>query len=266
MSPDLRERACADAPETASGPPAEAASRAVAPAPAAPAAPPPTAVRAEPPPPSMPAEPPPPIPPALPPRPLSTQTTAARVEWRLTVGTATVLALSALLIFGAGVAVGQLAVPSTAPLSAASLSSSQGRTTAPAPSPAVAAVRTHEVGPAPQPSAARPHAGKRLATPVRPISGAGYVFAGGRFQVSPDGRMVVRFTARTTCAGGVVLPSVEISQDGTFAFSGHPAGSSPGTTVRLTGRFGSPVEARATLHAARGTCHEAATPFVAHVS
>ncbi|MGE5274811.1 MAG: hypothetical protein ACM3QU_13760 [Verrucomicrobiota bacterium] len=105
-------------------------------------------------------------------------------------------------------------------------------------------------------------------TAVRPISNGGYVFfeGNGNFRVSPNGRKIVGFTARTACAGQLVLPSFTVSQAGTFAFSGHPARSLPGTTVRLTGRFASRDEARGTLRVARTTCHDAATPFVAHLS
>ena len=76
----------------------------------------------------------------------------------------------------------------------------------------------------------------------------------------------MRFTAQTTCAGQLVLPSIAVSQAGTFAFSGHPGGSPPGTTVRLRGRFASKTEVRGSLQVARNQCHDPATPFVAHLS
>ena len=308
VSPDLRERACSAEPDAQHGSRADVAPAAVPPAPA-PAEPAP-APASEPPHLEVPAEPPRPAPPPLPELPLSTQTTAARVEWRLTVGAATVLALTALLIFGAGVAVGQLVVPPSAPRSASSLPSSGDHPTTPAPIPAAApggeagilpstaletlptpgavtapsprasapppTVSTPAVRPAtaPKPAVTPQHmsapaparGGTRPAKTVRPIPDAGYVFVDGWFQLSPDGRAIVRFTATTTCAGRLVLPSIRVSPTGTFAYSGHPAGTAPGTTVRLNGRFASRIEARGTVRTASATCRDTTTPFVAHLS
>jgi hypothetical protein len=248
--------------------------------------------------------------PAAPPlTPPSTQTTSARVEWRLTVGAATVLALCAVLVFGAGVAVGQLALPASTTRSPASPSSSQGRPpTVSATTPAAAApgsktktaersyattrsITAESSGPAPPtapiPSGVLPiptstpaatearerksspvpaHPARQPSNAVRPVPNSGYAFFDGSFQLSGDGRRIVRFTVRTSCAGPVVLRPIHVAPAGTFAFSGHPAGSLPGTDVRLTGRFVSRAEAQGTLRVTRATCHDTATPFVAHLS
>lgn len=109
------------------------------------------------------------------------------------------------------------------------------------------------------------HKQKQPANPVKPTLG-GYAFADGHFQLSATGRAIVGFTARTACAGPLVLPPIEVSPARAFGFSGHPAGSLPGTTVRLTGRFASRSEARGTLRVTRKTCRDPATHFVAHLS
>jgi hypothetical protein len=210
--------------------------------------------------------------------PPSTQTTAARVEWRLTVGAATVLASCALLVFGAGVAVGQLALPTSTPRASAS---AQGRSpTTPALPRAAApeAAIPSSVLPIPKSAPAVTVAQERMPTPVparptkpapktvRPVPNGGYAFFDGSFQTSGDGRTIVRFMVRTNCAGPLVVQTIRVTPTGTFTFSGHPAGSLRGTTVDLTGRFVSRAQARGTLHVTRTTCHDTATPFVAHLS
>jgi hypothetical protein len=266
VSPDLRERACAEEPEpgTQPGTPTDVAPPAVVPLSPRPVAPPPSATPAAPPTPAMPAG----APDAL----LSTQTTEARVEWRLTVGAATVLALSALLVFGAGVAVGQLAVPGSTTRSPATQRSAQGRQTASAlmpvatvPAPTTAPPAANARRQKAKPSAAATRARSQPSKTVLPAN-AGYAFFDGHFQLSSTGRAILGFTARTTCAGPLELPSIEVSPARTFGFSGHPAGSLPGTTVHLTGRFPSRAEARGTLQVTRNTCRAPATPFVAHLS
>jgi hypothetical protein len=201
---------------------------------------------------------------------LSTQTTEARVEWRLTVGAATVLALSALLVFGVGVAVGQLAIPGSTTRSPATQGSAQGRQTASALVPVATVPVPTTAPPAEKARRQKPRAAVTRARPqpsktVLPAN-AGYAFFDGHFQLSATGREIVGFTARTTCAGPLVLPPIEVSPARAFGFAGHPAGSLPGTTVHLTGRFPSRSEARGTLRVTRKTCRDPATPFVAHLS
>jgi len=203
---------------------------------------------------------------------LHTQTTEARVEWRLTVGAATVLALSALLVFGAGVAVGQLAVPGSTSRSPATQGSAQARQTASALVPVATMPAPTTVPPAakgrrqkPKPSAAVRRARAQPSKTVLPAN-AGYAFFDGHFLLSATGRAIVGFTARTTCAGPLVLPPIEVSPARAFGFSGHPRGSLPGTMVQLTGRFPSRSEARGTLRVTRKTCRDPATHFVAHLS
>ena len=282
-------------------------SRHSAPAPVAPAPVPPPASPT--PPLDAPATPPTPVMPAAPaPVPPSTQTTSARVEWRLTVGAATVLALSTLLVFGAGVAVGQLALPVSKTQSPVTHGSTQGRpATASASAPAAGAAPIHETSkteglPVTTPSVtaaappAKPSFPSRVLPPaqsaqtrtetqhlkptaaparpvkqqsktVRPIPNGGYAFFEGNFQLSADGRTLTGFTLRTSaCAGPLVVPPIDVSPSGTFTYSGHPAGSLPGTSVRLTGRFVSRADARGTTQVTRGACHATATPFVAHLS
>jgi hypothetical protein len=94
----------------------------------------------------------------------------------------------------------------------------------------------------------------------------GYVFAEGRFQVSGNGRTILYFVLTTSCAGTVTLPPIQVGPTGAFAYSGYPTASPPGTTVRLSGRFASPTEARGTAAVTRDTCRHPTTAFVAHLS
>ena len=88
----------------------------------------------------------------------------------------------------------------------------------------------------------------------------------GRFGVSSDGQTIEHLTLDTRCAGKLALPAIPVGPTGAFAFAGHPAGSPPGTSVRIRGRFVKPAEARGTLQAGGATCHAPATAFVARLS
>ncbi len=241
-----------------------------------------------------------PSPPAVPRR---AETTAGPVERRLTVGAATAIALTALIVFGAGVAVGKLAFPTSTARSPAApraaspppsvtaavpRTSSSASATLPATSTArsqaaprtafrrppvtTAVPRTASSAsttlPAQQPrSSTAPARAKRLPSrTVRPIPNGGYVLSDGRFRLSGTGRRILDFTLRTTCSGPLTLPPIQVAASGTFTFSGKPPGALPGTTVRVTGRFVSPDAASGTTRVTRGTCRSPARPFAAHLS
>ena len=300
VSPDLRERVASVEPDIDAPPPADVAPLQEAPLPATPVRPPdppaapttpdPSSAR----PPDVSVPPPDPVTPAAPPPvPPSTQTTSARVEWRLTVGAATILALSALLVFGAGVAVGQLALPVSktqspaagdvtrglpeaapvsAPITAAAPVPPVPRATSPRPLVPSGAVpsssgKTHTQAEPPKLPAVQARPVKQQPGAVRPVPNSGYAFFDGSFQLTADGRKIKGFTLRTTaCSGELVVPSVDVSPSGAFAFSGHPPGSLPGTIIRLKGRFVSRTDAKGTSQVTRGACNATATPFVAHLS
>ena len=234
---------------------------------------------------------------------------ASRSGWPLTVGGAAAIAVSALVVFGVGIAVSHFAFPSSRARSFGSTIAQTRTTTAPAPTP-VQRTRTSEIvpreinkprgtirkaaqeprgasdrapvaTPAPQkpPTAAASaqarqakspiapsHPGTNAGRAVRPIRLGGYVFAEGRFQVSGNGRTIVYFVLTTSCAGEVTLPPIQVGPTGAFAFSGFPTAPRPGTTVRLSGRFASPTEARGTAAVTRDTCRDPTTAFVAHLS
>jgi hypothetical protein len=118
----------------------------------------------------------------------------------------------------------------------------------------------------PKPSTAPPRAKTLPAKTVRPIPNGGYVFSDGRFRLSGTGRRILDFVLRTTCSGSVTLPPIQVAGTGAFTFSGRPPGASPGTTVRVTGRFVSPAAVRGTARVTRGTCHDPARAFAAHLS
>jgi outer membrane biosynthesis protein TonB len=221
----------------------------------------------------------------------------AQPEWRLTVGAATLIALSGLLVFGAGVAVGKLALPGSTAESIASTSllTTQPTTAGPAapplaestPAPATkpparrvtrpqattpkATARkppkatTQTQARQPKPSATPPRPVKRAPKTVRLFPNGSYVMPGGRFRLSGNARMIVDFRLDATCAGHLALPPIPIAAIRTFAFAGRPAGAPSGTTVRVKGRFVSPTEARGTAQVT-GTCSDPATTFVAHLS
>jgi hypothetical protein len=225
-----------------------------------------------------------------------------------------VIALSALVVFGAGLAVGQFVFPGSTVRSAATVSPLTRSASAPAPAPAgkaqvhVARTSAREIDrpqttaakvrhqrpqpaarkpaipsrtrstppiatvPAPTPArkakapAAQVPASEPTQTPARPIPYGGYIFAKGRMQLSDTGRTIVEFVLATRCGGSLALPSIDVGNNGTFSFAGHPPGSAPGTTVRVEGRFVSPREARGTTQAVRDTCRAPATAFVARLS
>ena len=195
------------------------------------------------------------------------ETAAGPVERRLTVGAATAIALTALIVFGAGVAVGKLAFPTPTARSPAA-----PRAASPRPSVTTAIPRTASSAsatlPAQQPrSSTAPARAKRLPSrTVRPIPNGGYVLSDGRFRLSGTGRRILDFTLRTTCSGPLTLPPIQVAASGTFTFSGKPPGALPGTTVRVTGRFVSPAAASGTTRVTRGTCRSPARPFAAHLS
>ena len=286
VSPDLRERALLDEldssfPEHADVDPPTAS---VEPAPQAPA-------------PQVPAAP----PQAALPR---TEAATPRVERRrLTAGALTAIALTALIVFGAGLAVGKLAFPgssarspaaprdvsqpppvttavprtssrasTTPPPASTTRSQTAPRAVSPRPPVTTAAPRTSSSAtptvPAkrPRPSTAPSPAKKLPSKGVRPIPNGGYVFSDGRFRLAGTGRRILDFTLQTACSGPLTLPQIQVAANGTFGFSGHPPGTLPGTSVRVTGRFVSPVAARGTTRVTRGTCRGPARPFAARLS
>jgi hypothetical protein len=211
--------------------------------------------------------------------------------------------VTALVLFGAGIAVGKLAFPtSTAlppaapraaaprptvttsvpptstrvstPRPATSTARSQAAPRAAAPRPTVttsvpptsSSASTTVPAQQPKPSTAPPRAKTLPAKTVRPIPNGGYVFSDGRFRLSGTGRRILDFVLRTTCSGSVTLPPIQVAGTGAFTFSGRPPGASPGTTVRVTGRFVSPAAVRGTARVTRGTCHDPARAFAAHLS
>jgi hypothetical protein len=257
---------------------------------------------------------------------------------RLTAGAATAIALIALIVFGAGVAIGKLAFPSstarspvaprvaspkppvtasvprtsssastTPPATSTARSSAAPRAASPKPPVTASVPRTSSSASTTPPatSTARSSAAPRAASPkppvtasvprtssapttlpvrqprpsttpppaktlpprtLRPTPNGGYVFSGGTFRLSGTGRRILDFTLRTTCSGPLTLPPIQVAATGTFTFSGKPPGALPGTTVRVTGRFVSPVAARGTTRVTRRTCHGPATPFAAQLS
>jgi len=285
VSPDLRERALLDEldssfPEHADvdPPTASVAPATQAPAPQVPAASPQAAPRAE-------------------------AATPPVERRRLTVGAATAIALAALIVFGAGLAVGKLAFPGSSARSPAApravsqqppvttavpRASSSASTTPPPASTTRSQTAPHAVSPRPpvttaaprtsssatptvpakrpRPSAAPSPAQKLPSKGVRPIPNGGYVFSDGRFRLAGTGRRILDFTLQAACSGPVTLPQIQVAANGTFGFSGHPPGTVPGTTVRVTGRFVSPVAARGTTRVTRGTCRGPARPFAARLS
>jgi hypothetical protein len=221
---------------------------------------------------------------------------------RLTAGAATAIALIALIVFGAGVAIGKLAFPSstarspvaprvaspkppvtasvprtsssastTPPATSTARSSAAPRVASPKP-PVTASVPRTSSAPTtlpvrqPRPSTTPPPAKTLPPRTLRPTPNGGYVFSGGTFRLSGTGRRILDFTLRTTCSGPLTLPPIQVAATGTFTFSGKPPGALPGTTVRVTGRFVSPVAARGTTRVTRRTCHGPATPFAAQLS
>jgi hypothetical protein len=229
--------------------------------------------------------PPPPGPPAPPVYP---EASPPEPRWRLTVGGAAAIVLSAIAVFGAGflisryalsestsqpVVAQQAAPPQTTVAAVTQVATPQPRISAPAPSKPVAApapVPTQQATPAsttaptrsPKPKARR----KPEPTPkmVRPLPDGGYVLPGGRFQVSRNGRAISGFTLDKTCAGQIVVPQIGVEPTGAFAFMGHPTGSS--ATIQVKGRFVTPTEARGTTLVRGSTCRGPAISFVAHLS
>jgi len=279
VSPDLRERALL---EERDGPVAAEADVDAPTASAAPA-------------PRVPSPPPPAAPPA--------GADAGRAERRPAAWAVTAIVVTALVLFGAGIAVGKLAFPtSTArspappraaaprptvttsvpptstrvstPRPATSTARSQAAPRAGAPRPTVttsvpptsSSASTTVPAQQPKPSTAPPRAKTLPAKTVRPIPNGGYVFSDGRFRLSGTGRRILDFVLRTTCSGSVTLPPIQVAGTGAFTFSGRPPGASPGTTVRVTGRFVSPAAVRGTARVTRGTCHDPARAFAAHLS
>jgi hypothetical protein len=279
VSPDLRERALL---EERDGPVAAEADVDAPTASAAPA-------------PRVPSPPPPAAPPA--------GADAGRAERRPAAWAVTAIVVTALVLFGAGIAVGKLAFPtSTArspappraaaprptvttsvpptstrvstPRPATSPARSQAAPRAAAPRPTVttsvpptsSSASTTVPAQQPKPSTAPPRAKTLPAKTVRPIPNGGYVFSDGRFRLSGTGRRILDFVLRTTCSGSVTLPPIQVAGTGAFTFSGRPPGASPGTTVRVTGRFVSPAAVRGTARVTRGTCHDPARAFAAHLS
>jgi hypothetical protein len=241
--------------------------------------------------------------------PLLAQQSASRSGLHLTVSGAAAIAVSALVVFGLGIAVSHFAFPSSRARSFGSTIAQTRTTMRPAPTP-VQRTRTSEIAP-PEiteprgtirkaahkprgasdqvpvatpalqkpPTAAAPaqarqakspiaptHPGTKAGRAVRPIPHGGYVFAEGRFQVSGNGRTIVDFMLTTSCAGNVTLPPIQVRPTGKFAFLGYPTAPPPRTTVRLSGHFASPTEARGTAAVTRDTCRDPTTAFVAHLS
>jgi hypothetical protein len=208
-------------------------------------------------------------------------------EWRLTVGGATAIVLSAIVVFGAGFLIGQYvlpestsepvadrqAAPQTTVAAITEIATPRPRTSSQAPRAPVA-VPAPPAKPKSTPAAAPSPVPKPKTKPkptpktVRPIPNGGYVMpgGGGRFQVSSNGRAVTGFTLEKACRELLVLPPIAIEATGAFTFSGHPAGPSRAPTVRLQGRFVTPEEARGTAQVIGTGCSATATPFVARLS
>jgi len=281
VSPDLRERALQEEERAAPVPPpadVDPPTASVAPAPPVPL-------------PSSPVPPP------------GAEASAGPGGRRLTAGAATAIALIALIVFGAGVAIGKLAFPtstarspsapraaspkppvtasvprtsssaSTTPQATSTARSSAApRAASPKPPVTASVPRTSSSAPTtlparqPRPSTAPPPAKTLPPRTLRPTPNGGYVFSGGTFRLSGTGRRILDFTLRTTCSGPLTLPPMQVAATGTFTFSGQPPGALPGTNVRVTGRFVSPVAARGTTRVTRRTCHGPATPFAAELS
>jgi hypothetical protein len=282
VSPDLRERALLEEEERAAPVPPQAdvepPTASVAPAPRVPV----------------------PSPPEPPPR---AEASAGPGGRRLTAGAATAIALIALIVFGAGVAIGKLAFPAstarspvapraaspkppvtasaprtsssastTLPATSTARSSAAPRAASPKPPVTASPPRTSSSAPTtppvrqPRPSTTPPHAKTLPPRTLRPTPNGGYVFSGGTFRLSGTGRRILDFTLRTTCSGPLTLPPIQVAATGAFTFSGQPPGALPGTTVRVTGRFVSPVAARGTTRVTRRTCNGPARPFAAQLS
>ena len=212
-------------------------------------------------------------PPEIPPMPLApVQATPPPPEWHLTVGAATLIALAAIVVFGVGLAVGRFAIdssssesaaPSAGPPAAAPVQA--GRPKAAPAAPSVAATPVPAQPKRTSPSTA---GDESAADAAHPVPAGGYVMpeGRGRFRVSSNGRTILDFTLATSCAGGLTLPPIEVGTNGSFTFAGHPAGSPPGTTARVEGRFVSSAEARGTAQVSGSTCRLPTTTFVARLS
>ncbi len=219
-------------------------------------------------------------------------------EWHLTVGAATSIALAAVAVFGIGLAVGRFAIAS--PTSESAAPSTVSRAAVPPPAATETAVpEAPSVTASPMPSQAKPKptspptaaegsgasavlpAGLRhpiqgtdransnpVAAGFRPVPNGGYVLPEqrGRFRLSSDGRTILDFTLDTSCAAALTLPPIDVGKPGSFAFAGHPAGSPPGTTARVEGRFVSPTEARGSARVSGSACRLPTTTFVARLS
>lgn len=249
VSPDLRERALLDEPDVPLPPEADFDP------PQAYVAPPTASV-----PPAPPVEvpSPPPVPPPA--------QAAGPIARRLTAGTATAIALAALIVFGAGLAIGKFAFPTSTARSPAALRSAAPQAPVTVPVPRTSSSASKTVPAQPSKSSAAPPRAEKPSRTLRPIPNGGYIFSDGTLRISGTGRRILSFTLRTRCSGSVTLPPIEVAASGTFAYSGQPAGALPGTTVHVTGRFVSPVAARGTTRVTRGTCHDPARPFAARLS
>lgn len=207
-----------------------------------------------------------------------------RIDLRRRVGYG---ALAAVVVFSAGIAVSRVAsLGSAAPTPTTSARAGGFKTTGPpaaatepAPSHGVVAnkrtrssatlsAKRGQLQPsasvAPTTSTTRAGAAKPAA--VRAIPLAGYVLGAGSFRTAADASRILGFSLRTRCGGALTLPSIQIDAFGAFAFSGHPAGSLPKTSIRVVGRFVSPREARGTIATSRPGCRGAPTAFVARLS
>jgi hypothetical protein len=200
------------------------------------------------------------------------QATPPPPEWHLTVGAATLIALAAVVVFGIGLAVGRFAIDSSTSESAPPSADLRAAAPAPAatqkaapPAPSVAAT---PVPVQPKPTSQPTPTKATTAPSVRPVPGGGYVLpeGRGRFRLSSDGQTILDFTLVTSCAGALTLPPIEVGKTGSFAFAGHPAGSPPGTTARVEGRFVSTAEARGTAQVSGSACRLPTTTFVARLS
>jgi hypothetical protein len=267
---------------------------------AAPPPPPPVLPAMAPPAPPVQALPPPPAPPttpaeAPPATPVESETApvAPAPGWRLTVGGATAVLLSAIVVFGAGFLIGQFLLPESTSQPGTAQQAAPPQTTiaaitqaevteiaAPQPRTVPAAPRKTVATPAPVPTQQAKPASPATPTPspkpkaspkpepqpktVRPLPGGGYVLAGGRFQVSSNGKAISGFTLDKTCAGRIVVPQIGVEPTGAFAFTGRPTGSS--ATIQVKGRFVTPTEARGTTLVRGSTCRGPATSFVARLS
>jgi hypothetical protein len=209
---------------------------------------------------------------------------ASPPEWRLTVGGATVIAVAGLVVFGAGLIVGQYALPVSTSRSLAStvepvaaqqptpLSVAKEPPTAQPPASVASPVprrpaTTPTTAPARRPTTTAPARVETPASAVRPVPNGGYVLPDGRgrFRLSSSGRAIVDFTLDTQC-GRVTLPQIGVTATGTFAFAGHPKAAPRGTIVRVEGRFSSPDRAKGTMEVTRTTCRDASVVFVAILS